>query len=245
METLTLIYSSVVWLFAGFVNGITSFGGNMVAVPLLSLVIDPRDAIIFACLTGTGITVSLALLYRSALPKLEFALVCLSCGAGVIPGMWILKVASARHLLFLAGIILTVFLLWQFLGRRLNSEKRIPIWAVVPMGVLSGILLGSTSMGGPVMAMYAVLRRWTKEETIATLNTMAGLSMLFLMYLQWRDGLYSPAILEGATWGLPCCILGVLLSVPVLRRVNAQLFRKGLLAMLAFSAVMLFYRSLA
>ena len=244
MDVLILLYTSLVWLFGGFVNGVTSFGGNMVAVPLLSLVMDPRHAIIFACLTGTAITVSLAVLYRSSLPKREFVLVCLSSAVGVIPGLWMLKVASAELLLFMAGTILSAFLLWQFIGSRLRREWRIPMWCIIPMGVISGFMLGSTGMGGPVMAAYAVLRRWTKEETIAILNTVAAISMIFLIFLQWKQGLYTPAILEGSAWGIPCCVVGVLLSIPVVHRINTQSFRRCLLAMLAFSALMLFYRSL-
>lgn len=242
MSTLLLLYSNAVWLFAGFVNGVTSFGGNMVAVPFISLAMDPKDAILFACLTGVSITAALAFLYHSALPRLEFILACLSGAVGIPFGVWMLQVASVRVLLFLSGAIILVFLLWQFLGRKIRREGRIPLWCIVPMGMLSGFFLGCTGMGGPVLAMYAVLRGWTKEETLATMNTQAALVMLFMIFLQWREGLYTAEMLHGAAWGMPCAVIGVLLSIPVIRRLDAQLFRKGLLAMLALSTLMLFWR---
>jgi len=243
MDTLLLFYSSVIWLFAGFVNGVTSFGGNLVAFPLMALVMDTKEAIIFVCLTGTAITTSVAVLYRASLPKLEFFLSTAGGAMGVIPGLWVLKVAPVSLLLFLSGSILTSFLVWQILGKRLDPEWRIPKWYALLLGFFSGFFTGCTGMGGPVMAVYAVLRRWTKEETLATLNTMAAVSMIILALLQWQQGLYTPAILHGAAWGIPCCILGVLISLPVIRRINARIFRAGLLVMLTISALMLFYRS--
>ncbi|MBR3880947.1 MAG: sulfite exporter TauE/SafE family protein, partial [Mailhella sp.] len=237
MDALLLLYSSVVWFFAGFVNGVTSFGGNLVSFPLMALVMDTKEAIIFVCLTGTAITISIAILYRASLPKLEFCLATAGGAVGVVPGLWLLKVAPVSLLLFLSGTILTSFLVWQLMGKRLYQERRIPIWYALLLGFFSGFFLGCTGMGGPAIAVYAVLRHWSKEETLATVNTMAAVSMLFLAGLQWWQGLYTPVILQGAAWGMPCCVLGVLISLPVIRRIDAQLFRKGLLAMLAISAL--------
>lgn len=244
MSTILLIYSSVVWFFAGFINGVTSFGGNMVAVPFLSLVLDPRQAIIFTCLTGTAITASIAVLYFGSLLKKEFFMATACCAAGVPAGMWVLKVAPVKLLLFLAGAIITLFLVWQFVAKRLGRKTQIPLWCIVPAGLLSGVLLGCVGMGGPIMAMYGVLRGWSKEASLSMLNSMAALSMFFLIALQWSQGLYTPEILEGSAWGIPCTIAGVLVSLPVIRRMDPHIFRLGLLGMLALSAGMLFYRCL-
>ena len=110
--------------------------------------------------------------------------------------------------------------------------------------MLAGLLMGSTGMGGPMLAMYAVLRGWSKEVTLSMLNTLAALSMMFLIVLQWRGGLYTPQMLQGALWAVPCCVVGVLVSVPLIRRLNPQIFRRLLLGMLVFSTVMLFVRGI-
>lgn len=95
-----LIYINVVWFLAGFINGLTSFGGNLFAMPLMSLVMDAKDAIVFGCLVGTAITVTIALFYHRDLPKREFVLALVSSLAGIPAGMAILKVASVKALLF-------------------------------------------------------------------------------------------------------------------------------------------------
>ena len=66
------LYVNVVWFLAGFVNGVTSFGGNLFAVPLMALVMDAKTAIILGCFVGTAITLTIAVFYHRELPKLEF-----------------------------------------------------------------------------------------------------------------------------------------------------------------------------
>lgn len=240
---LVFLYINIVWFLAGFINGVTSFGGNLFAVPLMTLVMGAKESIIFGCLAGTAITVSIAVFYHRALPGREFLLACLSSAAGIPFGMIVLEIAPAKGIFFAAGAILLLFLVWQGMAGRMHKSFRAPLWAVVPAGMISGILLSSTSMGGPVLAMYAVLRGWNKEITLSMLSSMAAVSMVFLMVLQWRSGLYTPDMLHDAAWAVPCAVIGVLASIPVIRRINPEIFRRLVLVMLAFSSVMLFIRS--
>ena len=242
MDTFTALFVNIVWLLAGFLNGVTSFGANLFAVPLMTLVMDTKEAIIFSCLVGTSITLSVTFLYHRDLPKLEFVLALLACVAGVPFGMAILKLASADTMLIGSGMILLLFLIWQAVAGRMGNTLQAPLWSIVPAGMLSGILMSSTGMGGPILAMYAVLRGWSKEVTLSMLNTLSSLAMVFLVILQWRDGLYTPQMLHGALWAIPCCVIGVFVSVPVIRRIHPRIFRRLLLGMLAFSSVMLFVR---
>ena len=239
-----ILYVNLVWLLAGFVNGVTSFGGNLFAVPLLTLVMDAKTAIILGCFVGTAITVTIALFYHRELPKLEFFLACLGSVAGIPLGMSILKVAPSKIVLLACAGILLLFLLWQAVAGRMHGAFRIPLWCIVPMSVVSGILLGATSMGGPILAMYAVLRGWSKEVTLSVLNSMAALVMLCLVVIQWKSGLYTPEILHTALWAIPCTVAGVLVSIPVIRRLDTRIFRMLVLGMLAFSAVVLFVKGL-
>ena len=49
---LVFFYINIVWFLAGFINGVTSFGGNLFAVPLMTLVMEAKQAIIFGCITA-------------------------------------------------------------------------------------------------------------------------------------------------------------------------------------------------
>ena len=63
---LTALYINVVWFLGGFINGVTSFGGNLFAVPLMTLAMDAKDAIVLGCIVGTAITVQFPPLENAA-----------------------------------------------------------------------------------------------------------------------------------------------------------------------------------
>ena len=87
-----------------------------------------------------------------------------------------------------------------------------------------------------------VAKRISCTSNLKQINTLAALSMIFLIILQWKDGLYTPDMLRTAVWAVPCCVIGVLVSVPLIRRLNPHVFRLLLLGMLVFSMLMLFAR---
>ncbi|MGN1038695.1 MAG: hypothetical protein ACI4P0_04800, partial [Mailhella sp.] len=122
--------------------------------------------------------------------------------------------------------------------------KNIPFWGILPAGFLSGIVMGATGMSGPILAMYAVMRQWTKETSLAVINTMCLFSTFFFMYLQWSNGMLTLPILHRALLAMPVTALGVLCSFPVLKRTDARIFRQFLLAMLAFSSAVLIVRAM-
>ena len=43
---------AAVWLLGGFIHGVTSIGGGMIAMPVVTFLTTPRDAILISCLTG-------------------------------------------------------------------------------------------------------------------------------------------------------------------------------------------------
>ena len=149
MEAFTFLYINVVWLLAGFLNGVTSFGGNLFAVPLMTLVMETKEAIIFSCLVGTSITVSISVLYHHDLPKKEFLLALLASAAGVPFGLAALKLASPQSILIGSGMILLLFLIWQVVAGRLHCAFRVPVWSIIPAGVLAGFSWGPRAWAGP------------------------------------------------------------------------------------------------
>lgn len=240
-----LAYFILVWLFSGFVAGLTSFGGNLVAVPLLALVLPPKEAVLFGCISCTAIFMALAVIYRRGIIWSEVLIYTISTLAGSPAGVWLLKNAGPRVLMLGAGATISFFLFWQFLSQILKaSETPASAWLALPCGALSGAMMSALGMGGPPLALYAFLRCWNKEETLGALNAISVGFMLGVIPVQLAAGLYTAEI-----WrlGLICAlfaILGVLLSIPLVRRMNVSFFRRLLLAMLAFSALMLFIKAL-
>lgn len=239
---MTTLYLSFVWLLAGFLSGITSFGGGLFAVPLSMLAIPPKDALIFGCLVSPTFALVLGLLYRSTILKKEFFLLLLSGILGLPLGLFILKHAPSSLLLLATGGMLTFFLLWMTVSKRLRIDFSLPLIAALPFGLVFGILCGALGLPGPILAIYGVLRGWDKNVILGMINLLAAVTIYALELMQWQQGMYSSELLSYALWAIPAGVAGVCLSVPVLKRINVLVFRQLLLGMISISAVVLLYR---
>lgn len=238
------LYGFLVWTLAAFVNGVTSFGGNLVGTPLMMLAIAPKDAIVFASLLGFAIMGTISFVYRHRLPVKETVLAVLSGAAGVPAGVAILRWAPTNVLLFLASAAIFLFLLWQLIAKRIHFRGTAPLWTVIPAGLAAGIVMGATSMGGPMLAMFAMMRGWTKETIIAVLNTVGTLSSLPFIFTLWQQDMYTADVTIPALCTMPAAVLGILISVPVMKRIDVQVFRRLMLCMLTLSALTLLVRGL-
>ena len=236
------VYIPLIWFMSSLLNGITSFGGNLLGIPLVSMFLEPREAIVMGCATGAVMTLSLGLIYRHSLPKLEFVVITLTSIVGTYLGSFVLQRAPSGLLLICAGVVLACFLLWQFVSRRLHFSVNLPLWSMFPAGILHGFVQGATGMGGPVLAIYTLLRNWDKETTISTLNLSAAISLGVLAFNQWRDGLYTSNIVELLPIGMTGSIVGSLVSVLVVRRLRTEVFKKIMLLMLCVFTVVLLSR---
>ena len=113
---------ALLWLCSGFVNGLTSFGANLLASPVMSLFMPPKDAIITACFGGLAVTVTIVFLYRSHLDYRELLKFFLPCLLTVPLGTEILQLLSPAALLLFAGCVMLLFLLWQGAASRMRSK---------------------------------------------------------------------------------------------------------------------------
>lgn len=243
MDILPLLFQGFIWFLAGMVTGVTSFGGNLFAIPMLTLAAPVREAILQGCLSGMSMICAVSCIYRRWIPWREVLCIGLATLPGVPLGVAFLQYAGPGLLLCAAGASLILFLLWQWLSRRLHAaEGPVSRWWSLPLGVAAGIMMGAVGMGGPPIALYAYLRHWGKEATIGGLNAACVLTLLGVLAGQWEAGFYTAPILKASLAGAVCSVGGIVASVPLVRRLNARLFRRLLLVMIGFSALMLLAR---
>ena len=246
MTVLLFLYLNTIWFLGGLLPGLTSFGGNLFAIPLLTLVMPARDAILCGCLSGAAVLIALGFVYRRDARWAEIFSLGLSGLPGVPLGNAFLNHAGPRLLMLAAGASLVLFLLWQFLSGRLHvAQAPIARWWSAPCGFMAGIMMSAVGMGGPPLVLYAYLRHWSKESTIGGANLSAGITLLGILPAQWAAGLYTPEILRDGLLGGLFGILGIVASLPIVRKVDALLFRRLRLLMIALSAVMLLVRGVA
>ena len=233
------------WVLGGFVHGVSSIGGAMVAMPMMTFTTAPREAILIACMASGVIPLALSILYRRHILRRELLWLALGAIPGVPAGVALLTTLSGPVLLVSVGALLIFFVLWQMFSHRVQGALPFHPLTAFLVGTAGAFLTACTSMGGPVFAVYAAFSGWKKEEALATTSMTFNVVNASIILLQGQAGLYSDFVLHAAAIALPCAIVGVLISLPVVRIMPQETFRKVLLAMIFLSGLVLLGRAMA
>ena len=231
------------WLIGGFIHGVTSIGCGMIAMPVVTFLTTPKEAILISCLTGVIIPLVITIIYRRHILRKEVLWLSLGCLPGIPAGTALLTTVSGPVLLFGLGVMLIFFVAWQYFSR--SVRPRLPFTAATAFlaGTAGSFFTACTSLGGPVLAVYAAFRGWEKEKALASTSMYFNVLNAGLVFSQWKAGLYSSGLIDAVAITLPCAVLGVLLSIPVVRHMPQQAFRKVLLIMILISGATLLFRS--
>lgn len=244
-KAMPLILYVFIWVLAGFVTGVSSFGGNMFAVPIIALVYDPKVAIVIGCMAGTFMCLLLTLIYRKYILWKEALFITISSLAGIYPGVWILGVASQRSLLLTCAFIIAMLLIWNTRAKTRSTAKGVnKTGAAVILGFAAGVMSGALSMGGPAMGLYIYLTNMRKEHALATLSATAVPVLAGAVLFQYLGGMISASTAGLGLHAAGGGVAGILLSMPLARFINQKIFSRLVFGILVMSVLMLSGRAI-
>lgn len=218
---------------AAFIQAISGFGFSLFIVPILALLIGPRDTVVLANLLSTfSNAVQSSRLFPSAEKRTAGVLMAASA-AGMPLGLAILLRVDARPLQIgiAAAVIVSTLVLMR--GVRLHSAGTV---GDVLAGFTSGVLNTSTSMSGPPVVLYL------QGKGLAPLQFRATISLFFLVtsaiavVLVAVAGAIQPYVFAALLISIPAVVLGQRAGNSAFRHVDAVLFRRMVFAILFISA---------
>lgn len=245
MSGISIAFLLLIQAGAGLIIGLTSFGGNLFSIPLMSWIVNGRDAIVIGCLAFAPFTIIMPLIYYKHIIWKDSIVMGITGLIGAIPGTWLLARIPVKILMLLAAGGIILFLAWQIARIYLEGlNLKIPVWASIPCGFIGGIISGTIGMGGPPVVFYTYLRGWDHPTTVGSLSITFFLANLGIFYGQWAEGLYTPEVIKLSLYAAVGAAAGFMISIPIARRVSVSLFRKMVLGMLSICAVILIWRCL-
>lgn len=176
-EPHTLIPAAIIVLVASLVKGTTGFGFAMVSTPLLLLLWAPRLVVTVVLPLALTIDVLIVFQNRRLLEPRRVVPMALAGALGVPLGTYALVTIPERFLrMGIASLILVaaVLLLMGF-SVTIRRERL----AGTVAGFMSGILVSSTAVSGPPVALFMINQRWAKD----TFRSSLGLFFLTLEVL--------------------------------------------------------------
>lgn len=232
------LYCCCVFLFAGGVQGLTGFGAGLVAIPLLTLMIDIKLAVGLCILQGMIITTSMAYDLRRHFEWSKILPLLLGSIPGVLLGAYLFKHVNPDWLEILLGVLLISYSVFNLLFRP-KPLYLSSLWGYVA-GFGTGAITSVISAGGPPSIIYTTLTGWKKEEMKATLTGFFLYNGLFTMVVYFFGGNFVPG-----TWLLfavtaPFVFLGTLLGSRLSRRINQQTYLRLVYILLIIMGLLMF-----
>ena len=229
-----LAIAAATLLVAGLIRGFSGFGSAMVNAPMLSLLWGPTIGVPVAALVEFVPAIQLT---PRAIPDAQWRLMWLLGIPALIlipAGSWLLVSLPNEIVRRVVGgvVLLLVATLWS--GWRYKGQRTAPLSIFV--GAVSGLLSGTTGIGGPPIILYlmaggdrpAVLRaNMIGYFTIV----LVGLTVTFAFL-----GLFGPVVLWRTGFLVIPFVVGIFVGAKLFPFASERTFRNIALAVLAVSS---------
>lgn len=247
MDIGTYVYIFGGWLVGGIVGASTGMGAVMSAMPLLTMVIPPAEAVFVCCLVGVLDCTQLVYLYRKWCVWSDVRDLIIGMVPGVIVGVLALKIFSVQAFQLMISAMLACFIALQlFRMIRKSSAYQLPNSMII--GVIAGLLCGfvnaSVALMGAPLGIYVLLKGWEPNTARGNMSAIFAVTTIFTVVAQAMSGLYTLRIVELSIIGMAGAFCGNLIGVRIGRRVSKSLLTKIILCFLTIFAVSLFMKGI-
>lgn len=227
---MTFVIVALIILVSSIVQGATSFGFSLLALPLLGYFYELK--VIVPTLVIFSIVLNLIILIRLRLvPKIKELLLLAFFAICFIPlGVKILIFVDESLLKKIVGILLIVISIIMFKGVTLNlKHKRV---SYVIAGILSGILNGAVSLSGPPIVVLLASDNKNKNEFRASLTFLFLLLNVVTIVLFTNNGLFENKEIINLIYFIPVMIIGTFMGIYLGNKIDDQKFKKIVLILL-------------
>jgi len=230
-----ILAGAAIILVASFVQGLTSFGFALIALPLLSLFMPIQRAVPIIVILSMLICLSVFLSIRRDANIRKIALLIIASVITAPLGTLFLIIISGSTLKIITGILITVFAIFLISGRSfpIANEKA----AYISAGAISGVLNGSISVSGPPMALMLSNQGMSKQMFRANLALVGVILNAVTTVTFAYSGLIDRELSLYLVWMLPVMFIGTWIGAKAVRHLNEQKFKKYSLGLIILSGI--------
>lgn len=235
-----VLVSFVALVFGSFVLCTSGFGIGLAASPFMLLAIDAKTVVV---IINTVSLAAFALLILQNRNKINYREMCLPIAAGMLGVPVGLVFFERMNPEILSIVIGTLIIILGFFAKYLNRQiinKNTPVFVVVSFIV--GGLLTSTGIGGPLMALVALTRGWTKD-------TIRGSLPLFYLFVEGiavvgysLTGRLDRGTLTLTIVGLIPVLIGFFLASAFARKVPETTYRKLIVVVIITAGLLVIFK---
>jgi len=234
----------VVVALASAVKSALGFGFPLISVPIAANLIGARTAVVLIAVPV--VVTNLAILLRgggTGAQLRRFGSLLAGVLAGTILGARLLGRLDPRWADLAVGGAAVVFAALSLLERVPPISPRVQAYAGPVVGLVSGVMGGTTGIFAPLIAAYVHALQVDKRAFVFWLTASFLLGGVAQTATYYRLGLYTGALPVYAALACVPALVGMQLGFWVQDRLSARVFRRAVLLLVLASAVNLLARS--
>ncbi len=226
-----------------FGESIFGFGGGLMSIPLLSMVLGVRDAVtltlIFQLCMGILIWKSYKHIdWKTAKPM------TLSIIVGTVVGTLLLAIANVAYLQLFLALAIILFLIKMIWFSGLSFGKKGNTLAAGSAGFGGGLFQGLIGTGGPILTMYLSATTTQKLAIRATLIYLLFVTSVVRIGISIPTNLMTTRILYLALITLPFFLIAITVGQRAQQKISDKYYRLSVYIILSVSAVVLLNKAL-
>jgi len=227
----------LIFLTAGFTQGVSGFGAGLLAMPLLTMFLDLEVAVPLCMLNGLLITSFLSFQLKQHIDWQKIRPLFIGCIPGIFLGVYLLKGLDGSILKIFLGLLLINYSLYRLFGPAPRTGIN-RLWAY-PAGLATGIIGGAFSAGGPPTIIYVSMTGWQKDEIKATLSIFFFTTGVVTSTAHAINGLITSQVMIYFAVSCIFTITGVALGSHFYQRIKQESYIKIILILLILMGLMM------
>jgi len=225
-----------------FVKGVTGSGLPQIAIPVIAIFLGVERAVVIMALPGVITNSWMMWEHRASAKDTRDLPVLLATGAiGAVigtMGLSILDPAVLALVLASMGALYVTLYLSSFEVRLSPGVTRV---VSPPLGLVAGVLQGSTGVSGPILTTYLHAYRLARAPFIFSLVTLFNVFAVAQVVTLFQVGLYSPSRLIESFLALVPMMIFLPLGARYSARLSQRRFDLYLVLLISGSVLLLTY----
>jgi len=227
----------LILFFATTVRSVFGFGGGLIAMPLLTLVIGVQTAAPIAAALNTFNAFFILLFnWRKVDINSAWRLVLASI-LGVPLGLLLLTKVFEGLVTGILAIIIIIFSVYNLIKPQVKAV--ISKESAYIFGFFAGILGAAYNANGPLTVIYGTLRKWPVDSFRATLQAYFFPVGLIILLGQGATGLVTKDVINYFWILIPMFFLGQFVGGKIIKAISVSIFEKGVHFFLIATAIVM------
>ena len=236
LEIYQLILIALISLGGSYVQSVTGFGYGIVVMMFYPLILTYTESNMLSSLIGmfTSLWLVISLFRKIHWKNIIFPIV--GSVFSTYFAVEFVKMQTNTVLTVLLGSALVLLSIYfMFFSGKIHIK---PTWyAGFTAGIISGIMGGMFAIGGPPVVIYYLHSEEDHENYLATLSAYFSVSNIFSIVIKSSAGFVTKNVLISAVFAAIGLILGIVFGHVTRKKMNANLLKKAIYAVMMLSGI--------